>query len=250
VNPIETSAVVFVCVFGGAMIGMALRTVLPEHHLNNDTKDVVKLGVGLIGTMTALVLGLMVASAKSSYDTRSSEITTMAADSILLDREFAHYGPETNEIRELLKVALGRLMDQLWPTEGNNSTGLTATGHSEIIFDKIQDLAPRNEAQTTIRAQALSMAITIAQTRYLLFEQGGSSISMTFLVVVVFWLSILFVSFGMFAPSNGTVLVTLLVSAMSVAGAIFLIVELDHPFSGLIQVSSAPLRNALAVLGK
>ena len=118
-----------------------------------------------------------------------------------------------------------------------------------MLFDKIQALAPRTDAQRALQSQAESIGISLAQTRWLLFEQSGTAISTPFLVVIVFWLGMLFVSFGLFAPHNATALVTLLVSAVSVAGAIYLILELDHPFSGLIQISSAPLRNALTVLG-
>jgi hypothetical protein len=251
VSPIETSTIVFGCVFAGGMLGMALRPVLPEHHLKDDTKDVVKLGVGLIGTMAALLLGLLVASAKSSYDTRRGEVTQMAARVIVLDRTLAHYGPETAEIRGYLKIGVGRMIDQIWGSDGNATRGLSdSASRSEIVFDKMQDLVPHTDAQRALQSLAESIAISIGQTRWLLVEQSGSSISTPFLVVVVFWLSILFVSFGLFAPRNGTVVVALLVSAMSVAGAIFLILELDHPFSGFIQISSAPLRNVLVVLGK
>jgi hypothetical protein len=248
-SPIETSAIIFFCVFGSAMFGMWLHDVLPEHHLNNDSKDVVKLGVGLIGTMTALLLGLLVASAKSSYDARSSELNQVAANTILLDRLLAHYGTETGEIRGMLKFGVAQWIDQVW-SAGPEGGAWNSQTRREIIFDKIQGLTPRTDVQRTLQSQAISIAISVGQTRWLLFEQGGSSISATFLVVVVFWLSILFISFGLFAPRNGTVIVTLLVSAMAVAGAIFLVLELDRPFSGLVQISSAPLRNALALLGR
>jgi len=179
------------------MLGMWLRTVLPAHHLDAETKDVVKLGVGLIGTMAALLLGLLVASAKSTFDARRSELTQMAANTILLDRTLAHYGPETAAIRGILKVAVARIIDQVWPQSGKEG-GLTSQTGGEIIFDKIQELTPRSDAQRTIQSQAESMAINLGQTRWLLFEQAGTSISLPFLLVVVFWLSMLFVSFGLF----------------------------------------------------
>lgn len=248
-TPIEISFVVFACVFGGALAGMYLRSILPEHHLSAESKDVVKLGAGLIGTMAALVLGLLVASAKSSYDERRSELTQMAANIILLDRALAHYGPETQEVRALLKIAAQKMIDQIWSSNSGNGSS-AAPGGAEILFDKIQDLTPRTDAQRQILSTAQSMIISIGQTRWLLFEQSGSSVSVPFLVVVIFWLSVLFLSFGLFAPRNATVMVTLLVSAMSVAGAMFLILELDRPFSGLIQLSSAPLRNAILYMGR
>jgi hypothetical protein len=248
-GPIEISLIVFASVFGGAIVGILLRTVVPEHHLNADTKDVVKLSLGLIGTMTALVLGLLIASAKGSYDTRRAEVTQMAASAILLDRVLAHYGAETGEARALLKVDIAGMIGQFWRQSSNRASD-QPLAQREIFFDKIQELTPRTDAQRALQSQAESTAINLGQTRWLLFEQSGTSISTPFLVVVVFWLSILFVSFGLFAPRNATTVVALLVSAMSVAGAIFLIVELDRPFSGLIQISSAPLQNALVVLGR
>jgi hypothetical protein len=250
-NPVPTTAIVFICVFGGALIGMALRYVVPAHHLTSETKDVLKLGVGLIGTMSALVLGLLVASAKSSYDTRGNEITQIAASSVMLDRMLAHYGPETDELRGILRITLAQMIVQIWPEDSAGAGGMNSgPGKGEIIFDKLAELTPRNEAQRALQAQAQAVMINMGQNRWLLFEQNGTSISTPFLIVVVFWLSILFVSFGLFAPTNMTIVVTLLLSAVSVAGALFLILELDHPFTGLIQLSSAPMRNALAVLGK
>jgi hypothetical protein len=227
------------------MLGMWLRGVLPQHHLDAETKDLIKLGVALIGTMAAMLLGLLVASAKSAYDARRSELTQMAADTILVDRVLAHYGPETDEARGLLKASVVGMPDRIW---GNKDEGAPQI-HNEILFDKLQELVPQNDSQRALKSQVESMAFNLGQMRWLLFEQSGSSISTPFLVVV-FWLSTLFVSFGLFAPRNATAFLTLFISALSVAGALFLILELDHPFSGLIQISSAPLRNALSVLGR
>jgi hypothetical protein len=248
VQPTELSVIIFFCIFSGAMIGMALRAVLPEHHLNTETRELVKLGVGLIGTMAALLLGLLVASAKSSYDARGSEVNQMAANVILLDRALAHYGPGAGELRGMLKTAMVQLIDQIWSKEGDKPFLPQGTGN--ILYDKIAELTPQTDAQRELKAQAQSILVNFGQTRLLLYAQSGTSISTPFLVVVVFWLATLFVSFGLFAPHNGTAVVTLLVAAISVAGALFLILELDHPFSGLIQISSAPLQNAVSLLAK
>ena len=248
-EPVELSAIIFIFIFGGAMLGMWLRSALPEHQLDAETKDLVKLGVGLIGTMAALLLGLLVASAKSSYDTRSNEVTQMAADVILLDRILAHYGPGTSDLRGILKIGIARLIDQYWVKNGPQ-TELPSQAVGNVLYDKIQELVPHSDAQHAIQSQAESTLVSFGQTRLLLFAQSGSSISTPFLVVVVFWLTTLFVSFGLFAPRNATATVTLFLAAISVAGALFLILELDHPFSGLTQISSAPLRNALAVIGQ
>jgi hypothetical protein len=217
---------------------MLLRAAVPAQHLNSESKEVIKLGVGLVGTMAALLLGLLVASAKDSYDTRRSEITQLATNTILLDRVLAHYGPETASVRQLLKVAITRVVQQKW--EDNVNSQSAQLGGGEVVFEKIQDLAPHADAQRAMQSEAESMAIAHGQTRWLIFEQSGSSISLPFFVFIVFWLSILFVAFGLLAHWNTTLAITLLVSAISVAGAIFLILELDHSFSGLIQISRRP----------
>lgn len=250
-NPIGVGCIVLVCVFGGAMLGMAIHTLLPEHHLNTESKDVIKLGMGLIATMSALVLALLTNSAKGSYDTQRNEVTQVAASVILLDRVLAHYGPETKEARDLLKLSVAGMIDRMWPGSRLQTAKLGPTTTSgELFFDKIQELTPKNEVQHSLQAEAINLSIGIGQARLLLFEQGGRSIPMAFLVLLIFWVTVIFLSFGLFAPRNATVVVTLLLCALSVSGAIFLIMELDRPFGGLIQISSAPLRNALASVGK
>ena len=248
-SSLATSVIVFACIFGGALLGMVLRTVLPEHHLSAESKDIVKVGMGVVGTMAALVLGLLVASAKSSYDTQQSEVMQMSANVIFLDRILAHYGPETKDTRELLRGAVVRSLTLIWHEDNSQPTEPTAAG-AEGLYDKILALAPQTDAQRTIQGQAFSLLSNLGQARWLLYEQAGSALPVPFLVVVVFWLTIIFISYGLFAPPNATVIATLVVCALSVSGAIFLVVELDRPFQGLMQISSAPLRNALAHFGQ
>ena len=242
-SPIAVSWIMFACVFGGALFGMFLRATLPEQHQNTDSKDVLKLLIGLIGTMTALVIGLLIATAASSYATRRSEFTQMSANIVLLDRELAHYGPETKEVRDLLRRAVTRELQLTAKFD-------PSAARADVLFDKIQELAPQNDVQRSLKAQLLTTAISLGQTRWLLFEQSGSSIPIPFLVVLVIWLSLIFASFGLFAPPNATVIVALLLGAVSVSGAIFLILELDLPFEGIIRISDEPLRKALAHLGQ
>jgi len=250
-SPTSIAWIVLACVFGGAVLGVVLRRVLPEHHLNSDSKDVIKLAMGLTATMAALVLALLIAAAKSSYDAQRNEVTQLSANVVLLDRVLAHYGPDANAARDLLRRTAAGLIDRIWPQDHSRAVGPgpTAVG-AEAFYDKIQELSPQNEVQRSLQAQALKMSIDIGQIRWLLFEQGGRSIPMPFLVLLVFWVTIIYVSFGLFAPQNATVIATLFLCALSVSGAIFLILELDRPFGGLVQISSAPLRNAVAQLGK
>jgi hypothetical protein len=248
VSAIGIGLIVLVCVFGGSLLGMFLHTILPEQHLSADSKDVIKLGMGLIATMSALVLALLTNSAKGSFDTQRNELTQMSASIILLDRVLTHYGPETKDARDLLKGTVANMITRMWPEEG--SAPLLEPVAAEAFYDKIQSLSPQNEVQRALQGQALKMSVDIGQARWLLFEQGGRSIPMPFLVLLIFWVTVIFLSFGLFAPRNATVVVTLFLCAISVSGAIYLIMELDHPFGGLVQISSASLRSALSQIDK
>jgi len=241
-----TASIVFACVFGGALLGMFLRSVLPEHHLSSESKDVAKVAFGLVGTMAALVLGLLVSSAKGSYDAQASELNQLCANVVLLDRVLGHYGPETKPIRDGLRAAAGRIRDQMWSTEGTSPIGSGA----EVLYDKIGQLAPADDKQRAAQSRAVELAMGLGQTRWLMYEQRTAGVSTPLLVVLVLWLTLIFASFGLFAPVNATVLVSLALAALSVAGAVFLILEMYSPYSGLIQISDAPLQAAMAQLGQ
>src|SRR5262245_38242284 len=252
VSTIAISLIVFAFVFGGVLLGMLLHAVLPHHHLEVESKDIMKLGTGLVGTMAALILGLLVASAKGSYDTASAELTQMSANIDLLDRILALYGPETKDARLLLQGSVKRVLETMWSASDSSAEPPQAppTSGGEALFERIQALSPTTDAQRSLQAQALSLAIDVGKTRWLMYEQMGSSVSLPLLIVVVLWLTVIFVSFGIFAPFNATAIGSLVVAAMSVSGAIFLILEMYTPYSGVVQVSSAPLRAALSQLGQ
>jgi hypothetical protein len=252
-NPLLISCIVFACVFAGALLGLFLQGPLPDHHLSDATKDVVKLGTGLIATLAALVLGLLIASAKSAYDTQNGEIKQMSASILLLDRALAHYGPETKEARDLLRRTVAGAVERIWPENSSRPGNLAPTerrAEAESFFDKIQELRPQNDIQRSLQAQALQIGTDLGKTRFLLFEQRGGSFATPFLVVLVFWLTVIFATFGLFAPRNATVIAVWFVCALSVSGAIFLILELDTPFEGLLQISSDPMRDALVRIGQ
>jgi len=251
-SSLTLSLVAFAFIFGGSLAGMILRTSLPDHHLSAESKEVVKLGMGLVGTMAALILGLLVASAKSSFDAQSSEVTQASANIVVLDRVLAQYGPETGEVREILRGAVAHIVEETWSHSRHASSqfGRASSTSSGIILEKIQALSAETEFQRAMKSQAWNMALNVVQTRWLLYEQGAGSASKPMVVVMVFWLTIVFVSWGLFAPRNPTVVATLFIAALSVSGAIFLILEMYNPFGGVIQISSAPVQSALAVLGQ
>jgi len=243
-----TSFIVFAFVFVGAMLGMLLRAVLPEDHVSEASKDVVKMGMGLVATMSALVLGLLISSAKSSFDALSNDVTKASSEIILLDQTLQLYGPESKEARDQLRTSVARVADRL-KESANLSQLRTSTSEVDSLYQKIQELSPKDDRQRSIQTRALTLLISLQGTRWLMYEQEVTSISRPMLVILISWLTALFISFGLFAPANGTAVATLLVSALSVSAAILLILELYTPYQGIIKVSIAPLHAALAQLG-
>jgi hypothetical protein len=253
VSPIAIGLIVLVCVFGGALLGMFLRTVLPEHHLNEASKDVVKLVTGLIATLAALVLGLLIASAKNSFDTVNEGFRQSAAKVILLDRALAQYGPETKDVRELLRRSFTTRVEQLFPKERPRSATLNspqATAAMEGFQQKLRALAPQNDAQRSLQSRALDLSDTVAQARWMGIEHEDNTIPASFLVVLVFWLAAMFAGFGLFAPRNAIAVTVLFLGALSLSAAIFLIAELNNPLEEFINILRTPLDTALAQLGK
>ena len=249
-DSIITAVLAFICVFGGALLGMHLRSRLPESHLDQKSSDIVKLGMGLTGTMAALLLSLLLASAKASFDTLSNEFTDVSSKIILLDRTLAHYGPETQYVRERLRKSATMLLMGMQPSGQKPRGPQDGTRDRELLYDGIQGLAPSTDDQRFAKAHALDIAFAVGQTRWLMVEQRTNSVARPLLIVLVCWLTIIFISFGLFAPRNATVICTLFVCASSISGAIFLLLELYTPFTGVIQISNEPLRNAIAYLGQ
>jgi hypothetical protein len=244
---------VFACVFGGTLFGMYLSKKVAAHHLSADSKDVMKMALGIIGTLAALVLGLLLASAKNSFDAQGNGINQISADLLLLDRALAHYGPETRDARDLLRNALAADIHQVWPEEklqvAKLDTGAAAAG-LEAVESRVRDLSPRTDAQRGLQARALSIIGEIAQERLLNLERIETPLPIPFLIVLVGWFTIIFACLSLFAPRNALVMAIMFACALSVSAAIVLILELDSPYQGVIRLSNVPLRNALAHMGQ
>jgi hypothetical protein len=248
-NALGLSCSIFVLTLGGIFLGTLLRRALPEHHLSKESQDVVRLGVGLIATIAALVLGLLIAAAKSSFDTKSTQVKQITADIILLDNMLAQYGPETRPIREEMRSIIGPFADRLWREQKATAAGpfeFSAAG--EKAYLEIQALSPQNDLQRALQARAAQLSTDLTQARLLLFVESDNLTPTPFIAILVFWLVIIFASFSLFAPLNVTVFSCLSLFALSASCAIYLILELSEPFSGLMMISSAPLRHALGPL--
>jgi hypothetical protein len=203
-SALTLSGIIFVSTLGGIFLGTLLRRALPRHHLDEHVKDVVRLGVGLVATIAALVLGLLIAAAKSSFDTQTGQVRQITANLILLDNILAQYGPEARPVRD--------------------------------------------DLQRSLQSRAVQISNDLAQVRFLLFVESENLVPIPSLAVLAFWLMIIFASFSLFSPQNLTVFIFLVLFALSAACGIFLILELSRPFTGLMSISSVPLRNALGAL--
>jgi hypothetical protein len=250
------ASVTFVCTFGGALLGMAIRGALPPAHVSKESQDAIRLGMGLVATMTALLLGLVTAAAKGSFDSQDRAVKDASANIVLLDRLLARYGPETQPTRDLLRRSLATRIEAIWPPDGAKrrtvdvSQAQSAPPAAEEVENQILRLAPTTDPQRWFKSEALGLTQNVLRARWGLSTSAGGSVPKTFLAVVIFWLAMTFASFGFGAPRNGTVVTVFLVSTFSVAAAVFLVLELDGAFDGIVRVSSDPLRRALANLGQ
>jgi hypothetical protein len=168
-SALAVSAIIFLSTLGGIFLGALLRRTLPKHHLNEHAKDVVRLGAGLIATMTALVLGLLIAAAKGSFDTQSTHLKHITADLILLDNILAQYGPDARPIREAMRSTVGPFADQLWREKEAVRAGPFETdGAAERVDLDIQKLLPQDAVQRSLQGRAVQISNDLAQVRFLL----------------------------------------------------------------------------------
>jgi hypothetical protein len=257
VTALAFAAITFLCTFGCALLGITVRSALPPAHLSKESQDVVRLGMGLVATMTALLLGLVTAAAKGSFDSQDLAIRNAAASMLSLDRLLARYGAETQPIRAEFRALAAARFEEIWPAEGLQAGGFVAlqsrvkgTPAAEAVEDEILQLVPQTDTQRWLKTEALKLTEEVLRTRWRLLGSAAGSVPRTFLAVVIFWLSMTFGSFGLAAPRNATVVTVFVISTLSVAAAVFLILELDGPFDGIVRISSEPFRYTLANLGK
>jgi hypothetical protein len=243
--------ILFVVLVGAALLGRRVRRYLPEDHLSADSKDAVKLAMGLVATMTALVLGLLINSAKGGYDTKRTEVIQMAAKVAFLNRVLVLYGPETAEARDELRAVVADAVLRMWPRERRQSAQLLPNEQlGDAFYVAIHRLSPRDDTQRALKTEAVTVMVDLGQLRLLLVAQSIPSISKPMLIILVSWLVVIFFGFSVVAPPNATTTLALVAAAFSVACAVFLILELDHPFGGVVRIPSEPMINVLNNLAK
>lgn len=251
-NDVLIALVTFACTFGCAMAAAFLRRHLPDTHQGKDSQDIVRLGMGLVATMTALLLGLVTAAAKSGFDAQDAALKSSAVNVLTLDRQLARYGAEAQPIRDLLQRATAERVSALWSLKGG-TLGIQVNPGAAAPVEEIENLLlalqPQTETQKFFKSESLKLIQDVIKTRWRVLETGRT-VQKPFLAAVILWLTVTFTSFGLFAPRNGTVITVLLIAAASVAGAVFLVLEMDGPFTGLIRVSSDSFRFALEHLNR
>ncbi|CAH1657775.1 MULTISPECIES: DUF4239 domain-containing protein [unclassified Chelatococcus] len=248
-SPLAIGSLAFCFVFGAACLGMLLHSRLPDGHLSGDSRDAIKLATAIIGTLSALALGLLIASSKRSLDDANIELRTWSARVVLLDRVMAHYGPETKEMRGELRTLVQERLRQI--TGGYNSPIPVADGLDvEEIQDGLRSLTPGSNAQRWLQTRALQLSGEIAEAHWLRPETESEEFPSLFVAFLVVWLALLFGSFGLLTPRNATVVFTLFICSLSITGALALIIDMDHPYLGFIRVSEGPLVAAIDRLGK
>ncbi len=246
---------VAVLAFGFGVAGLYLQKLLPEPHSVERSRDMIGAIVGLVSLLLALVLGTLIGSAYAFYSTQKSEIETFAAREVQLDLALAEFGPETKEARLRMKEALQAVRQMVW----GDSMGANAApdlsvgaplGHLRELDEYVASLDPKTPAQRQFAAAAGADSGAIEQTRVLISMQLASSISWPLVVVVVSWALILFCGFGLLSQLNGTTLAALAFGAFAVGSALFLIVELSQPFTGVFRVPSGAFDQMLASIGR
>jgi hypothetical protein len=245
---IVAASIAFSLIFGSTLLGIFIRSKVPDAHLAGDFKDVIRLATALIATMAAVVLALLFASTRGSFEQTSATVTRLTTDIIELDQTLEEYGPDAAPLRKALRDSIVPMIDSIWRDDvAKPQAGRPYARHESVLYG-IRALVPRGHIQVSLQARALQLSTDVSQTRLILFTQLADSISRPFMTALVLWLAFIFGSFSMSAAPNRTMVVVLFICVLSASTAIFLILELGQPFDGLMQIPNVGLRNALAPL--
>jgi len=243
-------AIVVACTFGGTILGYRFQSLLPKEHLTPETRDIVKVVMGILGTLSALVLGLMISSSRGSYDRQREEVFELAVKLVSLDRSLQRFGPETKQIRLDLKQVVGGAVEKILPTDSSKASEIAPDGAGDAWLRSVEALVPANDSQRFHQTRAINLGMDLMNTRWLLYHQSIGSVPLILLGLITVWFALIFFCIGMLAPNNKTVLVMMLLCALSVSGAMILGMELDRPFDGILRIPSDPILRALANMGR
>jgi hypothetical protein len=245
-NTITASLLVTACVFAGGAGGLWLHRVVPKDHQVSETQEVIKLCTGMLSVLASLVLGLLIATAKTSYDTTDRSIRTFAAELGLLNETLRDYGEGAADSRDLLRRYTEQFLRDGWSENKASFEDEKSRKLLEQVRGSIRGMKPADDGQKMLQSEAVESNVNLLRQRWLLIEQQGSSVQTVVLGILVTWVTVIFASFGMNAPRNGTVISAFFIGSLAIGGAVFLILEMDQPLNGVMQISSWPVRNVLA----
>lgn len=252
-NTLLLGLIVFILLFCCSLVGMFVRTRLPEQHLDSESKDVLRLATGIIATLSAMVLGLLISTTKIAFDRLNLDLKHGSGQVLQLDRALAQYGSETGEIRKLLKEIYSDSVELLLAGDESALAILEST-QKQAQLDRlpllIHALLPRDDIQRAQKGRALSALSELSDMRFNNIVQVGGTIPRPLLVVLVFWLAMLSMGFGLFSPRHLTAAGGLFACSLCLSVALVVLIELDRPVTGVIRVNAVPMRNALSHLGE
>ena len=248
-NTISVSSIVFASIFASGLVGMVIKRALPEDRLGSSEKEVARLVTGLMTTTAAIVLGMLVSSAKSSYDARMNEVAAISSEVVMIDQKLARYGTETGDIRSRLRLLVEAGVDRVWAAKAQVDLKPSEAGGG--LTYEFEHLAPKNDAQAGAKAQAQQLVLELQETQWLLFlKSQQSGVPLPLLLVLVSWLTLIYCSFGLFARPSSTTVVILIFGALATSTAIFIILELYTPFRGVLAISPRPILESLTQMGR
>ena len=248
---IVVSFFVFCCLTAASLGVLLLHPRLPAHQRHDDTQSAVRLVANVFVVLTSLVVGFMINSAKTRFESINRDIHSFATDLILLDKTLLSYGTEANDTRQRLTAYVRRAADGQWTTGDPVHTSDATSEHLlNDIGVSLRALKPTNDTQLSIWNDARDQYRKVVELRWTLVEQAEGSIPGPLLGIVTAWLILIFASFGYRAPRNLVVVISLVSASALVSCALYLIIDMDEPFNGPIQISSAPLQRTLAEVSK
>lgn len=245
-TPSIISLIALFLIFMSAVAGIFIQNTLPEHHLSEESKNIIKAARGVVVGLAALTLGLLIATAKGSFDTKGTELKASAAKTIVLNRLLLNFGDKSKEARDALKIVAENGIKVIEEINKNGVDRKKVSGLGlDLLQKKLLELPDDKPELNWLKNTALSLGNDIAISRWKIYENSSASVSPLFIAILVFWLMGIFFSLGLIAPFNTLVLTALFMAALSMTGAILLTLELDQPYGGLIQFSTDPLKIAL-----
>jgi hypothetical protein len=246
---------VAVAMFAAGLLGLFLQRALPDHHTSGGSRDMISSILNLLTLLCALVTGLLIWQAYGVYSGQNMQIQSLASKVMQLDLALSDYGPEADPARAQLRDALGKTIDQVWAaSESDNNfaanTFASALQNRRAREKVLEGLHPSTDQQKQALAAAVSASDALGQARMQMSFALSAPVAYPLLLTVVGWIACLFCGFGLTSRSTVTSLIALAVGSIAVASAVLLILDLSNPYSGLVRASSAPLEQALAVMGK